>query len=530
MSCADRGRDAVLGSFHWFNRAAVAAHTDYPGQDLDQLRIFLAALAASSRNLLPVIGVVILFQWLVMREMPTGVWTVLAGLLLVAVGIALFLRGLELSVFPIGRSLSDAFAQRGVLGWLLAFGFCLGFAAVIAEPALIAVAHKAEVVSDGRIQAWLLRVLAAASVGAVMALGILRALLNHPVLWYLVGGYLLLVLVTYVTPAEITGLAFDAGAVSANMVTVPLITALGMGLMASVRGHKVLSAGFGLVALAVMAPRLTVQIYGIVVYSVDPGVLAGYMPEVIAETATAPSGQAQSIMSNMFSVMVNLLPIVAVILAFQFLVIRMPLLHVRRLVVGFVLLLLGLFAFTEGLRLGLFPIGEHLASGLSRPGGVLYLYLFVFLLGFAATWVEPALMAVIRHASQLDPARLRPPLIRSLVALGVGAGLFLGALRLTYGWGLDHVLAATLVLLCALALLAPRELVGFAFALGGIATSDVNVPVITALGVGLAVAIGSDDVMLEGFGLVALASLYVIVAVLLYAIVVQRIQRHGEAP
>lgn len=488
--------------------------------------MLLAGLADSFRNLLPVIAVAGLFQWLVMGELPDGIGTLLVGLVLVAVGIALFLRGLELSVFPIGRNLADAFARKGALSWLLIFGFCLGFAAVIAEPSLNAVAQQAERVSDGRIDAWLLRILAASSVGLVLALGILRALLNHPVLWYLVGGYLLLVAVTYITPPEITGLAFDAGAVSANMVTVPLITTLGMGLMAAVRGHNVLETGFGLVALAVLAPRLTVQLYGIVVYLVEPGALAGY--EAPQGAPAAAPGMVAAFIARLLAVIVNLLPILVVILVFQFLVIRRRLRHVHRLAVGFVLLMLGLFAFTEGLRIGLFPIGEQMAAGLGRGDAGLQLFLFVFLLGFAATLVEPALIAVARQGADQDPRRLNALVIRVLVAAGIGVGLLLGALRLAYGWPMEHLFAATLVLLMILGLCAPRELTGFAFDLGGIATSDVTVPVIAALGVGLAVAAGSSDVMLDGFGLVGLASLYAIVTVLLYAIVSARLSRRAE--
>ncbi|AGA33527.1 protein of unknown function DUF1538 [Thioalkalivibrio nitratireducens DSM 14787] len=476
----------------------------------------------SGRNLLPVIAVVALFQAVVLREIPEGVLPVIAGLALVAVGIGLFLRGLELSVFPVGRSLANAFAEKGSLPWLLAFGFCLGFAAVIAEPALIAVAHKAQTVSDGLIQAWTLRIVVAGSVGAVVALGILRAVLNHPVHWYLIGGYLLLVPVTYLTPPEVTGLAYDAGAVSANIVTVPLVAALGIGLMASLRGRSVLADGFGLVALAVFAPRVAVQIYGIVVYAFEPGALAGYTG---AATAPLPADDGRAghaalvlLATDLLRILGNLLPIVAVVLAFQLLVIRRPLLHPHRLAGGFLFLVAGLFAFTEGLHLGLFPIGEHLAAGLAGAGSAVFLYLFVFLLGFAATLVEPALIAVAQRAGTLAPRRLHPPLIRGLVALGVGLGLGVGTVRLVTGWPLDHVLVFTVLGLMLLTLLAPRDLVGFSFDLGGIATSDVTVPVIAALGVGLAVALESDDVLLDGFGLVALASLYPIGVVLLYSI------------
>jgi hypothetical protein len=489
---------------------------------MSELWALVHGFLRAGRNLLPVVLVVALFQALVLRAMPEGVLPVLAGLLLVAAGIGVFLRGLDLSVIPVGRNLAQSFAERGSLPLLLAFGFSLGFATVIAEPALIAVAQKAETVSDGLIQGWILRLVAAASVGAAVALGIFRAVLHHPIHWYLIGAYLLLVPITYLTPDEITGLAYDAGAVSANIVTVPLVTALGLSLMASLRGRSVLADGFGLVALAVFAPRIAVQLYGIVVYAFEPGALAGYAAG--SEMPYLPAGDPDTrgllslLVTDLLRLLGSLLPIVVVILLFQLLVLRKPLLHMHRLAGGFMLLVVGLFAFIEGLGLSLFPIGQHLAEGLVGTTSVAYLYLFVFLLGFAATLVEPALIAVAQRAGAVDPARLRPTLIRNLVAIGVGLGLIVGAVRITADWPLEHVLTATVLLLVLLTLIAPKELVGFSFDLGGIATSDVTVPVITALGVGLAVALGSQDVLLDGFGLVALASLYPIAIMLLYAV------------
>jgi hypothetical protein len=382
---------------------------------------------------------------------------------------------------------------------------------VIAEPALIAVALKAELVSNGQVQAWLLRGVAAVSVGMAIALGVLRAILNHPLHWYLLGGYLLLLPVTYLTPAEVTGLAYDAGAVSANIVTVPLITALGLGLMRSLRGHRMLADGFGLVALAVLAPRLAVQLYGILVVGISPDALAGYAAETPvsagAEHARVRVALATQLATDLVAILKSVAPIVVVVLVFQLGVIRRPLPQLPRIVAGVALLLLGLFAFTEGLYLGLFPVGQHMASGLAGEASVLALCVFTFLLGFAATLVEPALIAVTQRAEPLDPQRLPRTRVRYVLAAGVGLGLVVGALRILLGWPLEHVLAGTILLLVTLTLAAPRDITGLSFDLGGIATSDVTVPVITALGIGLAVALGSDNILLDGFGLVALASL-----------------------
>lgn len=145
-----------------------------------QLRDFLDALLHALRNLTPILVVVVGFQALLLREWPEGGLSMAVGLLIVALGVALFLRGLELSIFPVGKRLANQFARRGSLPVLLTFGFAIGFSAVIAEPALIAVAEQAETISDGRIEALTLRLIVATSVGLVMALGVLRVILGHP--------------------------------------------------------------------------------------------------------------------------------------------------------------------------------------------------------------------------------------------------------------------------------------------------------------------------------------------------------------
>lgn len=204
----------------------------------DQLKIFGQMFWHALRNLLPIILVVAVFQGLVIGSLPEDLGSTLLGLLMVAVGVALFLQGLELGIFPIGKSLSNAFARQGSLPVLLAFGFCLGFAAVIAEPALIAVAGQAQEISEGRIHALTLRILVAFSVGGVVALGVLRTVLGHSLHGYLLVGYLLVISVTFFAPPEIVGLAYDSGGVTTNIVTVPLITALGIGLATSLRARS----------------------------------------------------------------------------------------------------------------------------------------------------------------------------------------------------------------------------------------------------------------------------------------------------
>src|SRR5690554_858242 len=348
---------------------------------------------------MPIILVVVAFQALLFREWPDGGISIAIGLLIVAVGVALFLQGLELSIFPVGKRLANQFARRGSMPLLMAFGFAIGFSAVVAEPALIAVAEQAYEISEGRIDALTLRLIVATSVGLVMALGVLRVILGHPIHWYMIAGYVTVVMVTFFAPEEIVGLAYDSGGVTTNIVTVPLIAALGIGLASSIRGRNPLIDGFGLVALAVMVPMVSVQLYGILVYA-DPGEIANGAALVAAGSdAKPPSGPLVMIL-DLFGMLRDVLPIILTVLFFQYAVLRRSLASPVKVGVGFALVIIGLYAFVVGLKLGLFPIGQRMAEQLIGFDTWLWVYLFAFAIGFATTMAEPALIAVGQQAEE----------------------------------------------------------------------------------------------------------------------------------
>lgn len=228
---------------------------------MNQLTAFGHLLLHSFRNLLPIVAVVGFFQFAVIREVPPGLLSMAVGLFIVAVGVAVFLQGLELGIFPIGKSLSNQFAKKGSLVLLMAFGFCLGFSAVVAEPALIAVASQAQLISEGRVNGWTLRLLVAVSVGVVVAVGIVRTVLGQSLHGYMIVGYVLVVSVTFFAPAEIVGLAYDSGGVTTSTVTVPIVAALGLGLSSTVPGRNPALDGFGLIAFASVFPIIAVMAY-----------------------------------------------------------------------------------------------------------------------------------------------------------------------------------------------------------------------------------------------------------------------------
>jgi hypothetical protein len=492
-----------------------------------QLKDFLGLLNHSFRNLLPIIVVVSVFQFLVIGQVPEDWLSMTIGLAVVILGVAMFLQGLELGIFPIGKNLSNEFARKGSLPLLMIFGFCLGFAAVIAEPALIAVATQAEIISEGRIDSWTLRLLVAGSVGVVVALGVVRILLGHPLHWYMIVGYIVVVIVTFFAPEEIVGLAYDSGGVTTNIVTVPLIAALGIGLAMSLRGRNALIHGFGLVGLAVMVPMISVQIYGIIVYTFGEArqVVTGAAGALDPETAEVAAQVAGSVFIGMLRDLLlmfrDVLPIIAVVLVFQYLVIRKHITHVHMVVAGFVMVIVGLYAFVVGLKIGLFPIGTSMAEQLIALDGWLFVYLFAFAIGFATTMAEPALIAISQKAEEAAQGRLDGNLIRLLVAAGVAVGITVGVHRIIAGDSIHHYVMGGYAVVILLTVLSPKYIVALAYDLGGVTTSEVTVPLITALGIGLAANIEGRNVMIDGFGLIAFASIFPIISVMAYAILVE---------
>lgn len=230
-------------------------------------------LARSLRDLVPIMLVISVFQLFVLRQPLSSLAPLAGGGLLVVAGLTLFVYGLRLALFPVGESVAHALAQKGSVLLLLVFAFLLGFGTTLAEPALIAVASEAAQVAayGGAIAANQeayasyalgLRITVALSVGVALVLGVLRILAGWSLPGMIVGGYLLVVLVTWFAPEQIVGIAYDSGGVTTSTVTVPLVAAMGVGLASSLRDRNPMLDGFGLIAFASLLPIVFVMGFG----------------------------------------------------------------------------------------------------------------------------------------------------------------------------------------------------------------------------------------------------------------------------
>ncbi|MBU1564703.1 MAG: DUF1538 domain-containing protein [Proteobacteria bacterium] len=228
-------------------------------------------------DLLPIVLVIAFFQAVVIRQPLPNLAEILFGAVLVVIGLSMFVEGLEMALFPIGEGMAQALTRKGNLSWLLIFAFSLGFSTTVAEPALIAIAAEAAgiarvggLIGDSKAAtdsyAMGLRLTVAFSVGFSILLGVLRILRNWPLHYLIIGGYVIVMGMTIFAPQEIIGIAYDAGGVTTSTITVPLVTALGVGLATIIRGRNPLTDGFGLIALASLLPIIFVMGYGLVIF------------------------------------------------------------------------------------------------------------------------------------------------------------------------------------------------------------------------------------------------------------------------
>jgi len=228
----------------------------------------ISGLLVVARDVAPVFIVALFFQYAVLRVHLPNPHRIAGGALTLVIGLYLFLLGLEIGIFPIGEAMAKKFSLPEHRNWTLLFAFCIGYSTTMAEPALIAVTQKAEEVSSGGLKSLRLRNAVALGVAIGLAVGVHRIFSGDPLWVYIMAGYAVALTLTWFAPKEIVPLAYDSGGVTTSTITVPLVTALGLGLASNTPGRDPLTDGFGLIAFASVFPMITVLSYAIIMQSI----------------------------------------------------------------------------------------------------------------------------------------------------------------------------------------------------------------------------------------------------------------------
>lgn len=244
---------------------------------MEYIQQFWDILLSTIGDVIPILLILLGFQAFVIRKPIPNLKKILTGFGFVLIGLVFFLQGLEQTLFPLGRLMAEQLTDpEFIFGgpvpthfefnwqdyyWVYIFAFAIGFSTTIAEPSLLAVAIKAKEVSGGGIGIWGLRIAVALGVAVGIALGTFRIVTGYPIHWFIIVGYIIVVIQTYYAPKMIVPLAYDSGGVTTSTVTVPLVAALGLGLAETVPGRSALIDGFGLIAFASLFPMMTVMAY-----------------------------------------------------------------------------------------------------------------------------------------------------------------------------------------------------------------------------------------------------------------------------
>ncbi len=493
--------------------------------------------AEQLRAVLPLAMMLIGFQALALRTSPDEAETIFLGIGAVMLGLMFFMEGVKLGLMPFAENIGFLMPERSSALTILAFGGLLGGAATFAEPAIGALqaagaglsAERAGLLKAllGPYANWLVLAVAG-SVGLAVILGLLRSMFG----WRLKAMVLIIVpaclgLTVYASGQpgldRVVALAWDCGGITTGPVTVPLVLAVGIGVAASAgRGGNPLS-GFGIVTLASLLP--VIGVLGVAIYLAGQGHLAVPHP-LGAEKQWFQETPAAEMLASLRAI----LPLVLLLFVVQRLLLRQPVKHGSVLIYGILMALLGMMVFSLGLTAGLVELGNQAGNNVPwafaphRESGAPPLYprllgltmtlIFAFAIGYGATVAEPALNAMGMTVDNLTDGAFKKRLLVHAVALGVGLGAALGVAKILFDLPLARLLLGAYSLALILTILSREELVNLAWDSAGVTTGPVTVPLLLALGVGLAEAVGA----VEGFGILAMCSVGPIISVLSFGL------------
>lgn len=508
------------------------------------------------KAVLPLALYLILFQLFILRQDLTDSWVITAGLVSVIIGLMLFMEGLKVGLMPFGETIGNSLPTKSPLSVVLTVTFLLGIGVTFAEPAIGALKTAGSIVDVAKapylytlLNDWsgVLVLIVGMGVGLAAVLGTLRFINGwslKPFIYFTMIPTLGLTLYIMTNPelAKILGLAWDCGAVTTGPVTVPLVLSLGIGIASSAgKGHSSLS-GFGIVTLASLFPIIGVMSLAIFVSSttsVDSIIAAASQ---IDNTARVFAWYELTPWQEMILGVRAIVPLVLFLIFVLYFILNEKIKNKLMTTYGISLCVIGMMIFNVGLSYGLAKLGGQ-SGGLvpaaftnitlvensplySLSLGISIAALFAWFLGLGATLAEPALNALGATVENLTNGAFRKSMLMYAVSVGVAFGIAIGVLKIIFDIPIAYLLLPAYIFGLILTFLSTEEFVNIAWDSAGVTTGPVTVPLVLAMGLGFGNAMGS----VEGFGILSMASICPIIAVLSTGLWVQwKINRRHAA-
>ena len=439
------------------------------------------------------------------------VWRFIVGAVFIILGLGIFLFGADLAIQPIGQHMGSSITRKRSLPLLLTAGLVLGFFINIAEPDLMVLAKQVQQVTSGAISQWALLVVVSVGIGVMVALGLLRIVFKISLSKLLTILYAIIFILVIFSPKLFLGIAFDSGAATTGSMTVPFILALGLGVASTEGGRQSEEDSFGLLGIASAGPMLAV---------LSMGIISG-IKSLVGGIPPSPDGGRgilypflESIPRIAVEVLLAMVPIIVMFFIFQAILIKLGRAPLVKIIKGLVYTFTGFVLFLTGVNAGFMEAGTAVGYAVASFGKNWIVIVTGFLLGFTVVLAEPAVYVLNEQIEEVTSGHIRKKNILYSLSIGVAIAVSLSMARILIpGMQLWHLLVPGYIIAITLSYFAPRLFVGIAFDSGGVASGPMAATFILAFAQGVAEATPGADVLMEGFGVIAMVALTPLIAI-----------------
>ena len=461
----------------------------------------------SLSSVLPITAIVLVLS-VTLAPMEIGTLALfLTGAVLLIIGMGFFQLGAEMAMTPLGQGIGGRLVKSRHLLLIVAVGFLMGVVITISEPDLQVLANQVASIPN-QVLIWTVAV----GVGIFLVIAILRILFHIGLSQMLLVFYVLLFLLSFLTPSEFTAVAFDSGGVTTGPMTVPFIMAVGVGLSAARSDPDGTNDSFGLIALCSIGPIMMVLLLGIFYHPTEAVYTAVQVPTVLT-TRDVIQQFVLALPQYGEEVLISMLPVVGVFVLFQLMTRHYRRRQVLRISVGLLYTLIGLILFLTGVNIGFAPVGNLLGSGLAGDGWMKWLLIPIGIaIGYYIVKAEPAVQVLNEQVEDLTGGTISRQMMNLSLSVGVACAVALAMVRVLTGLNIYWILIPGYTLALVLSRLVPQVFVGIAFDSGGVASGPMTSTFLLPLAMGACTAVGGN-VVTDAFGIVALVALAPLIAI-----------------
>lgn len=479
-----------------------------------------------SLSVLPIVAIVFILHFTIAPLETSLLLRFLVGALFIILGLAIFLLGTDIGITPIGTQMGKGVAKSNKVWVVMIAGLALGFFISIAEPDLHILANQIATVTNGVITNTSILIFVSIGIAVMVTIGLLRIVYNIPLYKLLTGIYLLIFVLALFTSNEFLSLAFDASGATTGALTVPFMLALALGIASLKKVGKTSEEdSFGLVAIASSGAIIAVMLMNIFggqnemsgSLEVNPGGSSAIIQPFLAQLPTI-SGE----------IFIALFPIVTIFLIYNFLSLKLSKKRLNKILKGVLYVFVGLVLFLTGVNAGFMEVGNVVGYTIASLDNRFYVLLVAFVLGLVTILAEPAVYVLTHQIEEVTHGYVKRKFILLALSLGVGLAVLLSMVRILLpGLLLWHMLLPGYIIAIGLMYIVPKMFVGMAFDAGGVASGPMTATFILAFVQGAAEAIEGADVLMDGFGMIAMVAMMPIITLQLLGLIFKLKSRKG---